>query len=187
MLDNDPDVPMKSEGESESETIKVEEGVNLTDLSVHSENTGSNSAAVQEPAQFPRPPGSTFEELLKRKYELDYQKSENLLAVENDYYENDIQRGLEPPVISLEEDRNMIRWNILGLQESKKRIEQELKEMEERLQIAEEKQQLAANQLATSLEAAGISQELYDAYEAFCQSLDPGKSASRRILRVSQE
>lgn len=111
-------------------------------------------------------PSKSFAELQDLKYELLYRKQE--AASGGKSYR------------SLAQDADGIRCNILGLEEAQIRIVQELQDIEQKLegmhvalQTAEAKKQSADDTLASHFEAAGISRELYDAYEAFCQSLDP--------------
>jgi hypothetical protein len=138
----------------------------------------ASSATVPEAAG-PSVPRKTFAELAKQKYDLFYQKSEGILATKDyplDYLLGRDRIAGRPnpprPIISLAADADKIRWNILGLQETKKQIEEELAAMEESLQAAEERQESAENAFKASLEASGLSQELYNAYEEFCESLN---------------
>jgi hypothetical protein len=130
-----------------------------------------SSATIPESSQSSLP-RKTFAELQKQKYDLYYQKSQAVLAIKDYPFGHLGCQSVPPPVISLADDADKIRWNILGLQEAKKRIEEELAEMEDHLKTAEQRQTSAENAFKASLEASGISQELYDAYEAFCESLN---------------
>ncbi|TVY81086.1 hypothetical protein LSUE1_G003165 [Lachnellula suecica] len=82
-------------------------------------------------------------------------------------------RTLRHPLGTLQSKSDRYRWSLLELEEQKKRIEDEILRTQKSLTEAEQQEQQAQEDFTSSLEASGISQELYDAYEAFCESLNP--------------
>jgi len=150
------------------------------------EAKGAANVAVGEQA-LPLRPGSTaalpeagqpslfrrsFAELGKRKYHLLYQKTVNTTGITNYLVGPAGESYPAQPFISLADHTDRIRVSVLGLREAKKRIEEYLQGTEEFLRAAREKQKSAENAFRAELENSGISQELYDAYEAFCESLN---------------
>lgn len=75
--------------------------------------------------------------------------------------------------VSREKQSDAIRWKILELEEQKRHIEQELPLLEQELDAAETLREEKKQELASILETSGISPQLHEAYEAFCESLIP--------------
>jgi len=152
--------------ELDGDRVKHEDGFSFFDLE-------TRDIIVPEMTETALLPLKTFAEIRDQKYELLYQKSEAALGGKDYPFEATVSPLLDHPVISLAEDADVIRCNILGLQEKQGRIQQELEDMYLALKTAEAKKHSADNILTAHFAAAGISPELYDAYEAFCDSLDP--------------
>ena len=103
----------------------------------------------------PQSPKKTFAQLQEQCYQLLYQE----------YW--------GPHKISLERGCDNIRWKLLELEEMKKRIDEDIASYEEWLGNAEKEKAAAEDKVEAIFEHSGISMELYTAYEAFCESLDP--------------
>jgi hypothetical protein len=112
------------------------------------------------------PAPKTFTELQKEKYQLLYHASRS--AIEYSDYP-----GWPKSMMSLDEDCNGLRWNLLSLEETKRRIDLEILQLRARIEEFEELKTSKEGQLISSLENSGIPQSLYEEYEAFCESLNP--------------
>ncbi|KAL3424179.1 hypothetical protein PVAG01_03459 [Phlyctema vagabunda] len=100
-------------------------------------------------------PKKSFKELEAQRYELLHQKSEY---------------GTWE---SLQQKAESSRWRLLELEEIQRHLEERLSDARLDVELTERERQEAEEQMSASLEHSGISQELYDAYSAFCESLSP--------------
>ncbi|KAF4625373.1 hypothetical protein G7Y89_g12795 [Cudoniella acicularis] len=145
---------ISGEWDSKSEASTAEESMTTKDEAV-AEGSASNSAPVEcnnytvipGPSAMATLPPKSFAELQKQKHELVCHKT---------YSSSDC-----------------VRWEILSLEETKKSVEQALLQKERELEIAIGEENEAEALVTSSLVYAGISLELQEAYEAFCDSLTP--------------
>jgi hypothetical protein len=72
-----------------------------------------------------------------------------------------------------EKDLELEKWRFLGLEEMKRNIDEELTAALERQQSLEENIMTTESDLDAAREASGISKDLWEAYEAFCESMEP--------------
>jgi hypothetical protein len=114
-----------------------------TSLSV----THSSAGIIQEAAEMPLPEARTFSEL--RRF-----VTKDLVGTEN-------------------KEHARLRWEQLALEEQKRRIEEEMLEVEKKLAASEIAMNAKENEMRATLEASGISFELFQEYESFCESLEP--------------
>jgi hypothetical protein len=142
-----------SEGD-ESGTVAEEPAVEPV-LGGDGQGLGLPLIITHGPTEIPQSPKKTFAELQEQRYKLLYQE----------YW--------GPHKISLERGCDNIRWKLLELEEMKKRIDKDIASYEECLGNAEKKKTAAEDKVEALFEYSGISMELYTAYEAFCESLDP--------------
>jgi hypothetical protein len=162
------DEAFASEYEAETETPKdsIEEAQNPPEQA-HQEPTLSTEI---QPL-----PKKSFSELQATKFKLLYQKAQ--------YAPARVYRGVlipeytkdtgHRPTISLDEDCDNLRWKLLELEEAKKKIDLLITLRSAQLEAAESAKEAAEETFETQLQHSGISQELYNAYQAFCDSLDP--------------
>jgi hypothetical protein len=117
----------------------------------------------------------SFSELQAAKFKLLYQKAQYSPAksyrgaVIPEFTQDTGHR----PTVSLDEDCDNLRWKLLELEEAKKKIDLLITLRSAQLEAAEKSKVAAEESFETQLEHSGISQELYNAYQAFCDSLDP--------------
>jgi len=141
-------------------------------------NDSEQSATVQGPAHYTVVPGPTeihplppanFAELLKERYDVLYHNSIS-------YNESGDYPGkwhYHRPIVSMEEDCDILRWKLLALEEMKKWVDSGIAEIQIEMEAAQKRKQDAEDKVSASLERAGIPQSLYEAYELFCESLNP--------------
>jgi hypothetical protein len=129
----------------------------------------------QEPTEIQPLPKKSFSELQTTKFKLLYQRAqyppaESYRGVIISEFSEDTRLR---PTVSLDEDCDNLRWKLLELEEAKNKIGLLIKIREAQLQAAETSKEAAEENFETHLEHSGISRELYQAYQAFCDSLDP--------------
>jgi hypothetical protein len=122
----------------------------------------ASNIIVPEPRKLPLRPRN-IEQL---KYKLLYPKSENVTAKRTCCSEH------QKPFYLLDDEEDDAQCSIASLREAKKKIKQELKAAKERLETIEDKQSTDRCQFIWHLGAPGISLELYEVFESFCDSLD---------------
>jgi len=76
-------------------------------------------------------------------------------------------------MMSLDEDCDRLRWNLLSLEETKRRTELKIVELRARIEEFEKLKISKEEKFISILENSGIFRSLYEEYEAFCESLNP--------------
>lgn len=170
-VDNEPEDAY----DSNSDTTSAD-SIELKGELVGSDGEVSNSSfqlrditALARPEN-PPPAPKTFTDLQKEKYQLLYHASRS--ATEYGDHPSWATYGV-PLVMSLDEDCDRFRWRLLSLEETKSRIELEIVQLRARIEEFEKLKASKEDKFISSLENSGISESLYEEYEAFCESLNP--------------
>lgn len=154
----------------DSEEVQTDEGMDTPDGSEetqpHASNTQHEVLALTDAATIQK---KSFSELQQEQYKLLYKTSEYTWSTK---LVGSFEREFRPQ-ITREQECDAIRWRLLELEEAKKAIEEQMLLAERQLEEEESAKDQAVEKLAFALEFSGISEVLWEAYNAFCSSLDP--------------
>lgn len=155
----------------DSEEEQTDEDMDTPDGSEETQPDASNTLhqEISAPTDAATIQKKSFSELQQEQYKLLYKTSENTWSTK-------LAGGFERkfrPQITREQECDAIRWRLLELEEAKKAIEKQMLLSERQLEEEERAKNQAVEKLASTLEISGISEVLWEAYNAFCSSLDP--------------